>query len=508
MPGNDLIGYHRRTKHSIESVRRGGHVLDWANEPSRFKEYVGLEPVPRPRPERSGVPCHRAIRSSWRCEGRNDVDRGALSHLLFHAAGVVREVRGPGGSFHFRTYAAAGALYPVEVYVVAGAVTGVEAGVYHYGPREHGIRPLRTGDFRGSLGLAGEQPGQATVVLTGVPWRTSWKYEARGFRHLYWDAGMMLANLLASAAALRVRAKVILGFVDGAVDGIVGIDGRSEFALAMVALGSGEAPPAADVSSLDLQVAPMSVRPQSDPIIERARAAVALGSEEGVAGFRDTKASGRLEERTARPVEVPVDEAGLSDDSLEEVVGRRGSSRRLARQPFPAGEYAFLLDQALGGLPRDWLPSRIEARLTANALDGLEPGAYRYAGNGRFDRVRAGDLRRQAGFLCLEQRLGADAAATTFLMADVEEAVRRLGGRGYAVAQLEAAVAAGRLYLGAYAQCLGASGITFYDDEVRRSLDTSWEPMLAVVMGPEGRRASIRRCREERYPGVARTADV
>jgi hypothetical protein len=144
----------------------------------------------------------------------------------------------------------------------------------------------------------------------------------------------------------------------------------------------------------------------------------------------------------------------------------------------------------------------------ANALDGLEPGAYRYAGEGLFDRIRAGDLRREAGYLCLEQRLGADAAATSFLMADVEDAVRKMGGRAYAAAQLSAAVAAGRLYLGAYAQCLGASGITFYDDEVRGFLATSWEPMLAVVMGPEGRRASIRRCREERSRGVARTADV
>jgi hypothetical protein len=348
--------------------------------------------------------------------------------------------------------------------------------------------------------LAGQQPGQATLVLTGVPWRTSWKYGARGFRHLYWDAGMMLANLLASAAALRVGAKVILGFVDGAADEVVGVDGRSEFALAMVVLGSDDAPPAVEVSPLDLQVAPMSMRPQSDPVIERARADVALGSEDDVVGFREAKASGQLEERTGRPIEVPVDEAIPSDDSLEEVVRRRGSSRRLARQSLPAGEYGLLLNQALGGLPRDWSPSRIEARLAANALDGLEPGAYAYAGSGRFDRIRAGDFRRQAGFLCLEQSLGADAAATTFLMADVEEAVRRLGGRGYAAAQLEAAVTAGRLYLGAYAQCLGASGITFYDDEVRRFLDTSWEPMLAVVMGPEGRRASIRRCRQERSP--------
>jgi SagB-type dehydrogenase family enzyme len=421
---------------------------------------------------------------------------------------VVREVSGPHGSFFFRTYAAAGALYPVEVYVVAGALTGLEGGVYHYGPREHALTLLRTGDFRGGLGLAGKQPGAAALVLTGVPWRTSWKYEARGFRHLYWDAGMMLANLLASAAALQVRAQVALGFVDRAVEEVVSIDGRSELALAIVALGSDEAPGPPEVPRLDLQVAPISPRPQSDPLIERAHGAVALRSEDEVAAFRDAEDSTQQEEGSGPRVEVPVGEALLVEDSLEEVVRRRGSSRRLARETFPAAEYAVLVDQAVGGVPQDWSPLRIEARFVANALDGLEPGAYRYAGEGVFERIRAGNLRREAGYLCLEQRLGSDAAATSFLMVDIEDAVRKMGGRGYAAAQLGAAIAAGRLYLGAYAQCLGASGITFYDDEVRGFLATSWEPMLAVVMGPEGRRASIRRCREERGPGAAWTADV
>jgi hypothetical protein len=64
-------------------------------------------------------------------------------------------------------------------------------------------------------------------------------------------------------------------------------------------------------------------------------------------------------------------------------------------------------------------------------------------------------------------------------------------------------VVAGRIYLGAYAQCLGASGITFYDDEARRFFRTELEPMLAVVTGPEGARPSIIRCRRDRTRRVA-----
>jgi SagB-type dehydrogenase family enzyme len=492
-----LLDYHRRTKHSPESIRTGGHFLDWENEPSRFKEYKGLEPLPLPRPEPTGVPCHQAIRSSWLCDGATTVDRGALSHLLFHAAGAAREVRGPGGSFHFRTFASAGALYPIEVYIVAGPSTGLPPGVYHYGPREHALRQLRSGDLRGNLGLAGEDPGAAAVVFTGIPWRTAWKYEARGFRHLYWDSGMMLANLLASAAALKVQARVALGFVDRAVAEVVGVEGTTEFPLMVTALGSEHAPPTVEVPPVELDVPPISPRPLADPLIERAHSALELRSEEEVVAFRRAGTPNRDAEGAGDAIDGQLDGVPISDDSLEEVVRRRGSSRRLAREAFPAAEYAFLIDQALGGMPGDWRPPRIEARLMANALEGTDPGAYRYAGRGSFELLRAGNLRREAGYLCLEQGLGADAAATTFLLADAEDAVRRMGGRGYAAAQLEAAVAAGRLYLGSYAQCLGATGITFYDDEARRSLATPWEPMLAMVMGPEGRRPGIRRCRQE-----------
>ena len=85
-------------------------------------------------------------------------------------------------------------------------------------------------------------------------------------------------------------------------------------------------------------------------------------------------------------------------------------------------------------------------------------------------------------------------------MADLDAYLGALGGRGYRVAQLQAAVAAGRLYLGAYAQCLGASGITFYDDAVSEFFGARWSPMLAVVLGPEGARRSIIGCREELAP--------
>jgi SagB-type dehydrogenase family enzyme len=183
--------YHEATKHSYESVRRGARPLDWANQPSPYKEYpeLRLEPIP---PE--------------------------LERLLRLGAGVVRRRRG----YDFRVYSSAGALYPIEVYVATAD------GLFHFDPRELGLRRLRDEDVRGALG-----GGEAVLALTGLLWRTAWKYGARGYRHLFWDAGTMLANLLELAPG---RARVFTGFVDDDVNDLLGVDGIDETALALLQL--------------------------------------------------------------------------------------------------------------------------------------------------------------------------------------------------------------------------------------------------------------------------------
>jgi SagB-type dehydrogenase family enzyme len=496
--GERLRRYHERTKHSFESIRRGAHSMDWDNEPSRFKRYRDQETQPLPRSPGTGVPCHRAVRASAERRGAAPLDLGRLGHLLAQAAGVSRAVRTTLGTFHFRAYASAGALYPIETYVVSGDAEGLDAGVYHYAPLEHGLTSLCLGDLRGSLGLAGADPGAAVIVFTGIPWRTAWKYTARGFRHLYWDAGMMVANLLATASALDISSKALLGFVDSDLEIVLGLDGGSEFPLCLVTLGRGSAPGPVEVTPMASAVEPISARPLADPAIEEAREALRLEGDAQVRTFREAQTDGRSESSTVQ-VEPLADEL-LSRDGLEEVIRRRGSTRRLAGEPFPAAEYAAILEEATVGFPADWKSTGTRPFVIASALEGLAPGVYEHMGQGRFRLVREGRFRPEAAHLCLDQRLGADAAAVTFLMADLDRILPRLGGRGYAACQLEAAVIAGRMYLGAYAQCLGTSGITFYDDEVRSFLDSDAEPMLAVVMGPEGRRRSIRRCRGQRSP--------
>jgi nitroreductase len=103
----------------------------------------------------------------------------------------------------------------------------------------------------------------------------------------------------------------------------------------------------------------------------------------------------------------------------------------------------------------------------AHAVEGLAPGAYHLRRDeGALELLREGRFRGQAGHLGLDQELPADAAANVYCLADLTRVLARFGSRGYRAAQLEGGITGGRLYLAAYALGFGATGLTFYDDEV------------------------------------------
>jgi Nitroreductase family len=168
----------------------------------------------------------------------------------------------------------------------------------------------------------------------------------------------------------------------------------------------------------------------------------------------------------------------------DEVFRRRGSIRDFSPEPISREELAAILAGAMSPIPLD-VPPWNELRLIANAVDGLEPGVYRFAPPDGFRLLRAGNLRRQAGYLVLEQFLGALAAAVMFAMADLDAVLERHGNRGYRAAQLEAGIRVGRIYLGAFERGLGATASTFYDDDVTAFLapEEGLSPMLCAAVG-------------------------
>lgn len=135
-----------------------------------------------------------------------------VSQLLWAAQGITSK-RG------FRTAPSAGALYPLELYVAAGHVQGLEAGIFHYRPQKHALESIEKGDQRAALARAalGQQPvRQAPVVFifAAVPGRTAAKYGQRGMRYVLQEAGHAAQNLCLQAVALELGSVVIGAFSD------------------------------------------------------------------------------------------------------------------------------------------------------------------------------------------------------------------------------------------------------------------------------------------------------
>src|SRR5215467_11599903 len=216
--------YHEGTRHSYGSLRNNPHFLDWANRPLPFKIYPKIEPIPLPQDVvQTGVTALSAISQPVPLSPAELIpDLNDLARVLYFSAGITKERKYPGGEIYFRAAACTGALYEIELYVVTGALEGLEAGVYHFSPADLALRLLRKGDFRGNLAHATAMepavtPAPVTIICTGTYWRNAWKYQARTYRHFGWDNGTMLANMLAIATASGLPAGIVLGFLDAEV---------------------------------------------------------------------------------------------------------------------------------------------------------------------------------------------------------------------------------------------------------------------------------------------------
>ncbi len=492
--------YHARTAHSPASVRSGGRGLDFDNKPRPYKVYEDVDRESLPDPGRPEWPATLdALVSSAADASASTLDRSTLSRLCHHAAGVTKRLERGGREVAFRAAACTGALYHVDLYLVCGDLSDLDAGVYHYEPQTHSLDVLRRGDYRGVVREAtGRETRSAdapvTVVAASTWWRNAWKYRERTYRHAFWDAGTVLANLLAGATAEGLPANVVTGFVDGRLADLLGTAPEREAPVAAVPLGAGDAPPdAPEVEPLSLSTHPLSPDEKQFSLIVGAYEASTLSDPDAVGEWRaagvDAASAGGV--GSARPGDGdrvslrPVGSSRASKTPLDLTVRRRGSCREYAREPLSPRKVATVFDRALSGFPMDVRAADGPALqyndlfLVVNDVADVPQGTYHYVGGrgsesksegaGAFEleRLREGNFRRRAGQLALDQRLAADAGLCAFFLADLDAVTDRLGDRGYRAAQLEAGLAAGRLYLAAYAHSdLGATGLTFYDDAV------------------------------------------
>ncbi|MFP3853230.1 MAG: SagB family peptide dehydrogenase [Anaerolineales bacterium] len=469
------LAFHHGTKHPDGNLLDRRHRYNPRRRPPRVKNYKGGRVVQLPKPDSySRSSALATLKREPDDSIHLEMDLAALGNLLHYSAGVTKWLsRPPVGKVPFRAASCTGALYHIELYAAWSGSEQLEAGLYYYQPEEHSLRQLRTGDPRERLNQAAEiesvSEAPLTLIVTSAYWRNAVKYQARAYRHAFWDSGTILANTLALSAAYGWKTQLIGGFIDSKIEGLLGIEKQTEIPLFMLAVGDGARGSAGTgLGELQAEPEPISDFDMDWPAIAAIHRETALGALDQLLDWRGRIYQAPADDKgnqktvgldTSEPEAVPT-------DPIEDVIQRRGSSRRFRRESVSSAE----LEAILGTLEPPVESEVGEGILNklfiiVNGVQGLNPGKYLFH-NGDLVQFDRGEYRVQSRQLALGQDLGGDAALNLYWLADLEGVVGSLGDRGYRLAQLQAAEAAGRGYLAAYGLGLGATGLTFFDDQV------------------------------------------
>jgi SagB-type dehydrogenase family enzyme len=231
--------FQQETKY--EPSRMPGHRLIWNARPALYKEYPESKKIELPSFKPAQAPSLDQTleqRKSIRDFQAKPISKDQLSYMLWASTGIQRIEDG----YEYRTAPSAGALYPIETYVIVNDSRELEAGVYHYFIKAHQLEQLKQGEFRQEIAAAAlgqEMCGAAAVVFcwSAVFERCKWKYGQRAYRYIYLDAGHIAENLALSAVSLNLGSCEIGALYDEQVNAILGIDGVEESVLCMAVVG-------------------------------------------------------------------------------------------------------------------------------------------------------------------------------------------------------------------------------------------------------------------------------
>jgi SagB-type dehydrogenase family enzyme len=509
--------YHFATSYDRYGMK--GHRLDWPNQPRVYKTYDGIDPIPLPEvsqfPETS---LWTLTKKQTQTGSGTALNLERLSQIFTLSFSLTAKSRQSGYEFYYRSVASAGALYPNELYLGAYAVDGLDAGIYHYGIHNRMLSPLRSGTFGRVTAKAVAEPEvdeiSACFFITGIFFRSAWKYRARAFRYVLLDAGHLLENLLLALKALRLPFSVHYDFDDRQVGKLLGLDGKREACLVCVMV-RGKSATFGDQAATSVPVSNNESAPFSHSkervgaLPEHFQEASGVSGREisydeilscYQAGIPLTRSEDIAPELIQKLGVVPDAWEDLSPCELEEatmtypqVVFRRRSKRNYVDQDISRKKYLGLLDLVIDASYQDLpLKHRYSSALTIGYLAGniedTTPGFYLLDSSHRkTGLVSKGYLTYKMASVCLDQNWLRSACNHFLFMTNLQQIDRTLGPRSYRYAMLTAGRIGQTIYLGATALGLGCCGIgALYDGEARDLLGLNQESALLylVAVGP------------------------
>jgi len=212
-----------------------------ARAPGKASGPIAPKIIPLPSPSLTGGPIlWEALekRRSIRDYLPEPLSLKELSSLLWATQGITEKAFGP----WYRTAPSAGALHPIDTYLVVNRVQGLEPGIYFFDVVEFSLVLKRTGDFSGPIAQAALNQDMARTAAVVFVWvaviqRSRQKYHQRAYRYIYLDCGHIAQNLYLAATALDLGCCGIAAIFDDEVNELVGVDGQEETAIYLAMVG-------------------------------------------------------------------------------------------------------------------------------------------------------------------------------------------------------------------------------------------------------------------------------
>lgn len=465
--------YHEATKHSVESLRRSAHFLDWENMPDPFRHYEGVPVIDLPAdPPAPITPALQVLQGSLGSTAAGD-GPAFLSQLLFYSAAISAAKRVPstGYKYALRVNPSSGNLHPTEFHFITCGLGNWPDGLYHYRVSAHMAEQRAAGKFDvGGTGIS----APIVFVLASIAWREAWKYRDRAYRYCLHDIGHAWQALALASRAIGCESFATGCFADDEVAASCRLN-PDEWPMLIVALQGASIPlaepDARETAWFGGEANRLSKEEIPYPLIDSIHAATKCLGTRSIAAVEPARSgSGKFK------LPSPATSARTYGEVARErrsALDFRGGARSMS-----LAQLSAILDAATQRLSADFAATRfVQLYLYAHRVEGLEPGVYRHwPERGELEMLKSGDQQVMAAGLSLGQELAGNACVAFSMIADLERAARAHRDRGYRYAHFEAGAIGHRMYLAAEALGLQATGIgAFFDNEVHRYLDLAPE---------------------------------
>lgn len=224
---NDMLTYHLDTSYSRSKME--GHPLDWDHQPDVYKRYPIKKYMNFPEPVFSGTA--DIVTLSENRAKKKDVSEltvERLSTILSLGFGITGVAAFKGKDFYYRSMPSAGALYPNEVYILVHSIKGIDPGLYHYQILDRSLTQLRSGTYNDALeSVDGQRFSEtigASLIISGIFFRTTWKYRKRGYRYILNDTGHLVENLYLASLYEGIQPIVNYDFDDSKLNRLIGLN--------------------------------------------------------------------------------------------------------------------------------------------------------------------------------------------------------------------------------------------------------------------------------------------